>query len=115
MMVEQVLEHPTSEELTSFALSDNDGGTIGGHLAECPACARYVKEVDFARKAVANLPEQDVPEDLERRILSHQKPARTEQSMWGRPGEWYRSPFLVGLSVILGSIFLVVFFLFVLH
>ncbi len=106
--------HPTADELASYALA-HDSDVVGAHLAECPSCARYVREIAMAREALAALPEADVPEDVERRILSHQDERQPPPGMWGRFGEWYRSPFLIGLSVVLASIFFLVFFLFVLH
>lgn len=110
-----VMEHPTTDELVEFALEEG-GGHLDDHVVECPACARVVREVRMARDDIRALPDESVPSYLERAILSHAdtRTRNTRPQFWGRFGEWYRHPLLIGLSVILMSIFFYILFVFVL-
>ena len=62
-------DHPSEEQLMEFAL---EGGAreIEGHVAGCAACAKTVEEFRAVKKQVASIDEEDVPERLERRVLS---------------------------------------------
>jgi anti-sigma factor RsiW len=114
-MTTEVLQHPTEDQLAAYALA-HEGESVGSHLSECPACSRYVHEIDMARRALAAIPEEDVPDEVAHRILSHQPVGRdAKPGIWGRFGAWYQSPFVIGLSVILASIFFLLFYLYVTH
>ena len=105
--------HPTADELSLYAL-DNEGAGVEEHLRNCPACARFVKEMRLARAAVAGTPEADVPAELERRILAHREVPRKAIALPNRWTEWYRNPFVIGLGLVLTIIFFYIFFVFVL-
>ena len=114
-MAQAVQEHPSAEELTGLVLDRSDTH-LDVHLAECPSCARYVRELRMVRDSIASLPEYEVPASVERRVMQHQAPhAVRRPGLWGRFGEWYRNPLLIGLAVVLASIFFYVFFVFVLE
>ena len=114
-MTEPVLEHPTAEELVGFAL-DEGPDSVDPHVRECPACARFVKEVRMARRDIESVPDKDIPAYLQRRIMAHEalKRGRLSGGRAGRLGNWYRNPFFIGLSVIIMSIFFYILFVFVL-
>ncbi|MBD3240545.1 MAG: hypothetical protein GF331_08170 [Chitinivibrionales bacterium] len=113
-MSNTVAEHPTEQELIAFAI-DGAGDEAQNHIRECPSCARFVKEVHLAQGAVREIPDEQIPADLQRRILSHAEVRTSPRpGMWGKLGEWYRNPLLIGLGVALAAVFFYVFFVFVL-
>lgn len=109
-----VAEHPTEETLMAFAI-DGESNETQTHIRECPSCARFVKEVHLACGAVRDVADEEIPAELQRRILSHAELRSSPRTgMWGKLGEWYRSPLLIGLGVALAAIFFYVFLVFVL-
>jgi len=103
-------EHPTDENLVAFAL-DGCEAEVEKHIRGCPSCARYVREVRMVHDDILNVPDTDVPDEIERRIRAHKPPVRHPQdSASSRPGDWYRNPFLIGLGVILAALFFYFFY-----
>jgi len=99
--------------LVAFAL-EQEHGEIAGHIAQCPACARYVKELSQVQEDIAGLSEQPIPRSVEKSILNWKRNVlpRTLAQFWGAFGEWYRNPVVIGLLLIALVTFLYTLFLF---
>ena len=110
-----VLEHPTDDALTAFALGEANG-EVEAHVTSCPACSRHVKELREVREAIVALPDDEVPRQLFDRIMGE---LRTKP--WN-VGEWFslsavhllKNPIALVVGLILTVLLLYIFFVFVL-
>ncbi len=113
-MIQPVLEHPTDESLTAYALGEGNGD-IEAHVSSCPSCSRQVKEIREIGNALASLPDEEVPRNVRDKVMGAARAKR-----WGM--EWFslsctkllRSPLVLVIGIILAAIFLYIYFVFVL-
>lgn len=113
-MIARVDDHPADELLVELALY-GEGPETEQHCSACPSCSRYVKEVRDLKRIIEELPREEVPSGLRDKIL------RGTHTMSGRR-PWYafdvlhllRSPFAVGLALVLFVLFLYFFFIHIL-
>jgi hypothetical protein len=98
-------DHPSEEQLMEFAL---EGGApeIGRHVAMCAACAKTVGEFRAVKQRVASIDEEDVPERVERRVLSIARHGRSVGTPSGGLRALFANPFLIALIVALVVILL---------
>ncbi|HVO76449.1 MAG TPA: zf-HC2 domain-containing protein [Candidatus Bathyarchaeia archaeon] len=100
------------------ALDESARMELARHLAECPSCARFVKEMESSLDAARSLPELEVSEAFEwnvkRRILQEKsRLMRREAGSLPFRERWWLSRFAVGAAA--AAAILVVASLFVLR
>ena len=106
--------HPADEELMRFAVGE-DGPDLSEHTAACPACARFVKEIEMVRSDLEGLPDEEVSAGLRSRILNRcRMPDTPMLEHLGQPGSWWRNPLLIALGVGVFAVFFYIFFVFLL-
>lgn len=89
--------HPTEEQLMELAI--NTGAPEHRrHVEQCPECARLVEEFTEVRRQVNAVKEEDVPEPLEKRILSITRHGSSRGLLTG-VGAIITNPFLIALAV----------------
>jgi len=107
--------HPDENELVALALGE-PAQALASHCAECPACARFVKELRMARRDIDAVEEEDVPRRLGEKVRArHVSLMRGPLlAFWGRFAEWWRSPVVIAVALILFVLFAYILFVFVL-
>jgi len=107
--------HPGEDELIAYAVNGEEG-VHKEHIASCPSCARYVKEIRTIKTTIQSLPDEEVPEKIRKAILTAIKNRIPFVNQWFtfEVSTWYRNPLIVGLGIIGIVIFLYIFFIFVL-
>lgn len=114
-MNRQVLEHPTDETLTGFALEGGDGEVLR-HVEACPSCSRFVKEMGEIKISIESLPDEEVPDRLRRSIRRRAcKRKKWMQTLLSFSAlHLLKSPIAVGTGLIVAVILLYMYFVFVL-
>lgn len=98
------------------ALDEVEGLALTRHLARCPSCALFVKEMEASLETIAGLPEPQVSEGFEwnvkRRILREKSQLMRREGALPFGEKWWMSRFAVGAAaaaaiVVVASIFAV--------
>lgn len=92
-------EHPTDEQLTEYALMNNDNN-IKAHILSCPSCSRHIKEIRSVTTIIQSLPDEEIPDNVQHNLKkSIQKTA--DFSSWFEFSvlRWYKNPFIIGLGI----------------
>lgn len=106
--------HPTDDELVRFVV-DRNGTDLSAHMAQCPACARFVKEIEMVRRDIEDLPDEEVSPSLRSRIFSRRGASDSPTfHTYKELGGWWRNPLFIGLGVGIFAVFLYIFFVFLL-
>ena len=107
------LSHPVEDALVNYALGEADGA-VERHCSECPACARYVKEIRDVQQKLRSLEEYDIPERIGAAILTGT--GRKNQNIPTVISfvSLYRHPVVIGIMALLLILLLYWFVAFVL-
>ena len=106
--------HPSEEVLLENALHFDGEEEIRAHLNECEECSEFVDEMQMIGKDICDIKEEDIPFQLQSKILSITK-KKQGKSVVVYLQNWYKNPFLFGLITALSAVMLFVVFEFFLQ
>jgi predicted anti-sigma-YlaC factor YlaD len=94
--------HFTEEELTAHAMGE-PSASIAAHLVGCVTCAKLVEQIGRLKTDIAELPDEDVPASVRRRILSSARfRGHASRRKPGHPFlDWVRSPAVLVVGAML--------------
>jgi hypothetical protein len=101
--------------LTTYAVEKTDDD-ISSHIASCPSCSRYVKEMRIIRESLETLPDEKAPDKLHGDILKTIKDKNSLSDSWLNFiwTNWFKNPFIIGIGIVWAIIFIYIFLVFVL-
>lgn len=89
-------KHPSEEQLMEYALGKGDDRSIAEHCASCSICKKEVENLKEAGKFVQSINDEDIPDELESRILNRFIQRNSSQGIL----QFLSSPFFIALLVI---------------
>jgi anti-sigma factor RsiW len=94
-----IQSHPTEEQLMDLAI-DTGSPEHRRHIETCPECARLVNEFREVSRQLHAVKEEEVPEHLERRILSITRHGSAHGLLAG-VGTLLQNPFFIAVAVVM--------------
>jgi anti-sigma factor RsiW len=105
-------EHPAEEVLLAIAMDGNADPEANRHITECPACARFIKEITALKSSIVALPDVTVPANLRKAILNPKKWNHLPVLFTLSPATLLKNPFVLGFALVLVILFLYIFYVF---
>ncbi|NLE00482.1 MAG: DUF3379 domain-containing protein [Fibrobacter sp.] len=95
--------HPSEEILVGCALDEIDA-EVAKHISECDTCNEFVKDIRAIEKDIETIGEAEIPEYLNKKVLSITKMNRPGNYLQSFLQNWYKNPFFYGMLTILAVI-----------
>ncbi len=98
------INHPTEDSLVSFALQLDGDEEVRKHLDDCQECLEYTDEIRMVGEDIEKIEEQEIPSDVQNRILSIARKKTGMENVSLLLRDWYKKPFLYGLFSALAAV-----------